>query len=197
MSPPQLTDLQHGNRCLVDKDYVRAVECFLRHAETHPEDRAVAYVQVAECFRRGNSLPQPVPFANGITLVSPGDRRFAEYYYRLALQPAPDHFSALRGLADVLPENTEERLTILERAATLQPNSLVLVALGDCYRSQRKDFARAYETYRRAQEHSPKDETAYRRLNDICRRLGKPEEAAEWSARWRQAKATKKRVDGK
>jgi tetratricopeptide (TPR) repeat protein len=114
----------------------------------------------------------------------------------LALESEPDHFGALRGLAEVLPENAGERLSILERAAALQPNYLVLVALGDFYRSHRKDFSRAYETYRRAQEQSPRDETAYRRLNDICRRLGRPDEAAEWNKRWREAKATKKRVNG-
>jgi tetratricopeptide (TPR) repeat protein len=156
-----------------------------------------AYAQVAECFRRSNIIAQPQPVARGVTLVSAGDRPSAEYYYRLALQSEPDHFAALRGLAEVLPEGSDERLSVLERAAALQANSLILVALGDFYRSHRKDFTRAYESYRRAQEQSPRDETAYRRLNDICRRLGRPAEAAEWSERWKEAKATKKRVDGK
>ena len=199
MSPqPPLTELQQGNRLLVAKDYQQAIECFLRHAQTCPEDQATAYVQVAECFLRSNTMTgQPLPVAAGVSLVSAGDRTSAKHYYRLALQADPNHFGALRGLADVLEEGADERLAVLERAACLQPNYLVLVALGDFYRSHRKDFSRAYETYRRAQEQSPRDETAYRRLNDICRRLGRPDEAAEWSERWRQAKATKKRVDGK
>jgi len=195
--PKPLTDLQQGNRCLVAKDYASAVECFLRHARAHPQERATAYVQVAECFRRSNIITQPDHVAAGVTLVSEGDQPSAEYYYRLALQTEPDHFGALRGLAEVLPDDADERLSVLKRAAGLQPNYLVLVALGDFHRSHRKDFTRAYETYRRAQEQSPRDETAYSRLNDICRRLGRPDEAAEWSERWRQAKATKKRVDGK
>jgi len=195
--PKPFSDLQEGNRFLVAKDYERAVEYFLRHAQMHSQERATAYVQVAECFRRSNIIAEPQPVAPGVTLVSAGDRPSAEYYYRLALQSEPNHFSALRGLAEVLPEGSDERLSVLERAAALQANSLVLVALGDFYRSHRKDFTRAYESYRRAQEQSPRDETAYRRLNDICRRLGRPEEATEWSERWKEAKATKKRVDGK
>ena len=192
-----LTDLQQGNRCLVAKDYASAVECFLRHAHAHQQDRATAYVQIAQCFRRSTIITSPVPVAAGVTLVSEGDRPSAEQYYRLALQSEPNHFGALVGLAEILPDGAAERLSVLERAAALQPNYLVLVALGDFYRTPRKDFARAYETYRRAQEQSPKDETAYRRLNDICRRLGRPDEAAEWSERWRKVKATKKRLDGK
>jgi tetratricopeptide (TPR) repeat protein len=193
-SQSPLTDLQQGNRHLVAKDYQKAIECFLRHAQSFPQDQATAYVQVAECFRRSNIITQPVPVAAGVTLVSAGDRPSAERYYRLALQAEPNHFGALRGLAEVLPEGADERLAVLERAAGLQPNYLVLIALGDFYRSHRKEFSRAYEAYCRAQEQSPKDETAYRRLGDICRRLGRPDEAAEWSERWRQAKATKKRV---
>jgi tetratricopeptide (TPR) repeat protein len=195
--PNPITDLQQGNRYLVAKDYESAVGCFLRHARTHPQERATAYVQVAECFRRSNIITQPEPVAAGVTLISKGDRPSAEYYYRLALQSEPDHFGALRGLADVLPDDTDERLSLLERAAALQPNYLVLVALGDFYRTHRKDFSRAYETYLRAQEQSPRDETAYRRLNDICRRLGRQDEATAWSERWREVKAMKKRVDGK
>src|SRR5262245_47628035 len=195
--PNALTDLQQGNRYLVAKDYERAVECFLRHARAHPEEQAIAYVQVAECFRRSNIVTKPMPVAIGVTLVSEGDRPSAEYYYRLALRAEPEHFGALLGLAEILPEGADERLSLLERAAVLQPNYLVLIALGDFLRTHRKDFSRAYETYRRAQEQSPRDETAYRRLNAICSRLGRTEEAAEWSDRWKQGKATKKRVDGK
>jgi tetratricopeptide (TPR) repeat protein len=195
--PNPLTDLQQGNRHLVAKNYESAVECFLRHARVHPQEQAIAYVQVAECFRRSNTITRPISVVPGVTLVSEGDRPSAEYYYRLALQSEPDHFAALRGLAEVLPDGADERLAVLERAAVLQSNGLVLIALGDFYRSHRKDFSRAYEMYRRAREQSPRDETAYRRLGDICRRLGRPDEAAEWSERWRQAKATKKRLDGK
>ncbi|MGC9943029.1 MAG: tetratricopeptide repeat protein [Verrucomicrobiota bacterium] len=192
-----LTDLQRGNRCLVSKDYERAIEHFLRHAQACPQERATAYVQIAECFRRSNIITSPVPVSAGVKLVSAGDRSTAEYYYRLALQADPADFGALRGLAEVLPDDSDERLAALEQAVSSQPNYLVLLSIGDFYRSHRKDFLRAYESYRRAQEQSPRDETAYRRLNDICRRLGRPDEAAEWSDRWRRTKATKKRVDGK
>ena len=197
MSDEQLTDFQQGNRCLVQKDYEKAVEHFLRYAQSHPEERATAYVQVAECFLRSNTIAQPTAAAPGVTLVSAGDRPSAEYYYRLALQADANHFGALRGLARVLAVAADERLSVLERAASLQPNYLVLIDLGDFYRTHRKDLPRAYDTYRRAQELSPRDKTAYQRLNDVCRRLGRAEEAAEWSARWRQADATRRRADGR
>jgi tetratricopeptide (TPR) repeat protein len=197
MSHEPLTDLQQGNRCLVRKDYESAVEHFLRHAQSQPEERATAYVQVAECFLRSNTIAQPKAVAPGVTLVSAGDQRSAEYYYRLALQADPDHFGALRGLARVLPDAAVERLSVLERAVSLQPNCLILIDLGDFYRTHRKDFPLAYDTYRRAQEQSPRDKTAYQRLNDVCRRLGRVDEAAEWSARWKQAQPLKRRVDGR
>lgn len=160
-----LTDLQQGNRCLFAKDYERAVEYFLRHAQAHPQERATAYVQVAECCRRSNIIPQPQPIAPGVTLASASDRPSAEYYYRLALQSEPDHFGALGGLAEVLPEAADERLSILERAAALQPSCLILVALGDFYRSHRKDFSRA------VRELSPRTGAESQRRN----RLSSPE----------------------
>jgi len=196
MSDKPLTDFQLGNRCLVQKDYVKAVELFLRAAQTRPEERATAYVQVAECFLRSNTLAQPTTVAPGITLISAGDRRSAEYYYRLALQADPDHTSALAGLARVLPDQADERLFLLERAASLSPSYMILLDLGGFHRTHRKDFPLAYDMYRRAQEQNPRDETAYRRLNDICRRLGRADEAEVWSARWTQVKTTKRRVDG-
>jgi tetratricopeptide (TPR) repeat protein len=192
-----MTDYQQGNRFLVAKDYQRAVECFLRHAHAQPQDQANAYVQIAECYRRSNIIAKPAPVVHGITLVSAGDQSSAEYYYRLALRADSRHFGALRGLSEVLPDGADERLAVLEQAASIQPNYLVLVALGDFYRTHRKDFAQAYDAYRRAQESSPRDETAYRRLGDICRRLGRPDEAAEWSNRWKDARRAKTRVDGK
>ena len=74
---------------------------------------------------------------------------------------------------------------------------MILLDLGDFYRTYRKNFSLAYDLYRRAQEQNSRDETAYRRLNDICRRLGRADEAGEWSAHWAQVKTTKGRVDGR
>jgi tetratricopeptide (TPR) repeat protein len=189
--PNTLKDFQQGNRFLVARDYKKAIECFLRHAQTNPQECAKAYVQVAECFRHINTITEPKHVHPAVTLVFKGDRTSAEHYYRLALEAEANNFKALRGLAEVLPQAADERLLILQRAARVQPNYMVLIYLGDFYRTHRKDFSRAYDAYRRAQEHNPLAQDAYRRLNDICRRLGRPEEAAEWSARWKQARQRK------
>jgi len=187
--PNTLTEFQQGNLLFAAGEYKTAIECFLRHAQTNPQDRAKTYVQVAKCFRYTNILTESKPVAPGVTLIKQGDRVSAEKYYRLALQSDPNYAGALRGLAEVLPRGADERLLVLERAATLQPNFMVLIDLGDFYRTHRKDFSRAYNTYCRALEQNPRDKTAYLRLNDICRRLGRPDEAKEWSERWQQAKA--------
>jgi len=186
-----MNEMQLGNRCFVAKDYENAVSHFRRHAETIPSEAADAYAAIAECYRRTNVLRSPVEATKGVTLVSQGDLTSAEYYYRLALKADPRNIKSLRGLADILPEKSVERIEFLELAVQLQPGTVILIELGDFYRTNRKDYNRAYETYRRAQEHAPRDETAYRRLMDICRKLGKPGEANEWSERWKQAKSTK------
>ena len=194
-SKSELTDLQKGNQFLVAKDYAAAIECFFRHAHNFHEDAPKAYTKIAGCYLRTNTLPEPKEFAPGITLVSQGDRRSAEYYYRLALQHDPDYFAALKGLADTLSEKSEERCELLERAVAKQPGALILVDLGDFYRTYRKDFHRAYELYRQAQEHAPKDKTAYQRLSNMCRRLGRPDEAKQWAEKWREMSKRKWRFD--
>jgi tetratricopeptide (TPR) repeat protein len=192
-----VTDFQQANRSLVAKDYSRAMQLFLRHAKECPSEAAQAYSGAAECCLRSNVIDIPVPVAPGITLVSQGDHRAAEHYFRLALQADQKNAKALRGLAKLLPESSEERRELLERSVAEQPGTLNLVALGDYYRSNLADLERAYLLYRQAQQHAPRDQTAYLRLNDICRRRGRDEEAKEWSARWQEAKSHKRRVDGK
>ncbi|MCC9645026.1 hypothetical protein LOC71_22340 [Rhodopirellula sp. JC740] len=189
-----MNEFQIGNRCFVTKDYETAVVHFLRHAKSRPSDAADAYASVAECYRRCNSLTEPEELLNGFTLVSKGDLKSAESYYRLALKHDPSNIKSIRGLVDILPEKSEERLALLESAVELQPGTLVLIDLGDFYRTHRKDYQRAYELYCKAQNHAPRDETAYRRLNDICRRLERPEEAKDWSERWKEAKKSKRNV---
>lgn len=192
-----MTDFQQANRFLVAKEYQRAIELFLRHAETCPAQAADAYAAAAECCLRCNTVQQPVPVAPGVTLVSQGDRRGGEMYFRLALQADPKNARALWGLAGLLPKASSERRELLARSVAAIPGTLNLVALGDYCRSQLGDHQRAYDLYRRAQEHAPRDQTAYLRLNDICRRMGRPDEAEEWGRRWRDAKHRKRRVDGK
>jgi len=189
------TDFQLGNRCLVAKDYARAIEHFVRHAASVPAEAAKAYAAAGECCLRTNILPAPVPVAKGVQLVSQGNLRGAEHFFRLALAADPDNVRALWGLAELLPGASNERLALLERCIAVAPGTLNLIATGDFHRSHRKDFPRAYEYYRQAQAHDPLDGTAYKRLNDICRRMGNKDEAAAWSERWREAYAGKPRVD--
>lgn len=187
-----LTDLQIGNRHFVAGEYQQAVAAFHRYAEAHPEDRAKAYVRIAECYLRANALVEPVRVAPGVTLVSQGDRPSASHYFRLAIEADPGHAGAHRGLARLLPERSLERRAHLERAVELQPDYQAFIDLGDLYRSADRDYERAYQMYRRAQERLPRDATAYRRLSDICRRRGRPEEAIEWANQWRAVNAQRK-----
>jgi tetratricopeptide (TPR) repeat protein len=189
-----LTDLQRGNRYFVAKNYPAAVKCLLRHVRKHPEDAADAYTRVGDCYLRSNVLPKPKAVAGGnLTLVSQGDRPNAERYYRLALQQNPDHIGALKGLAHVLPDTAVERCQTLESLARIQPGTIVLIDLGDYYREQQRDLPRAYQIYLQAQQHAPKEQPAYDRLRDICRDLGRSDEAKRWADEWRSVYA-KKRV---
>lgn len=194
-SKPTLTKLQLGNQRLVAKDYADAIPLFLAHAEEVPDDASTAFAKVAECYRRSNVLPCPKDVAPGTTLVSQCDFASAEYYYRRALERDPRHFSSLKGLADVLPEQSDERLRCMEQAVDLQPDTVMLTEIGDFYR--RTDPSRAYGFYVKAQAHKPKDRTAYDRLQAVCRELGRNDEAEEWAKRWDAAYATKRKVDGR
>lgn len=189
-----MTDFQYANRCLVTKDYKGAIRLFLRHAEKVPSEASDAYAGIATCYLRSNIIQNPVPITPELLLVSQGDRENAERYFRLALQADPKSVKALFGLSDILPESSEERRELLERALAKQPNSpKILLRIGDYYRSQRKDFNLAYSMYRRLQEAEPLDKTSYLRLNDICRKLERHEEAKEWSRRWKEAKSKQRR----
>jgi len=192
-----ISHFQEANRLLVAKDYPGAVRSYLLHAEGFPAEAAQAYAGAAECCLRSNIIQAPISIASGISLVSQGDLRGAEYYFRLALQADPKNAKALWGLSELLSDSSDERRELLERSAAVMPGTLNLVALGDYYRSRLKDFDRAYTLYRQAVEHAPRDQTAYLRLNDVCRRLERPEEAKEWSSRWKEAKSRKRSVDGK
>lgn len=192
-----MTDFQQANHCMVAGDYQRAIRLFLRHVQHCPDEAAQAYAGAAECCLRSNVVQRPVPVAPGIDLVSQGDRPNAEKYFRLALQADPNNARGLWGLAGLLPDGSAERRDLLERSVAVLPGTLNLIALGDYYRSQVGELERAYELYKRAQEHAPRDKTAYLRLGDICRRMGRPEEAKDWSRRWQEAKQRKRRFDGK
>ncbi len=192
-----MTDFQEANRCLVAMDYPRALHLYLRHAEVCPTEAALAYAGAAECCLRSNIIQAPISVALGIALVSQGDRKSGEHYFRLALRVDPKNVRSLWGLSQLLPDSSEERRELLERSVAVLPGTLNLVALGDYYRSRVRDLDRAYALYQQAQEHAPRDRTAYLRLNDICRRLGRLDEAKQWTLRWQEAKSRKRRVDGK
>lgn len=189
-----LTPFQSGNRLYARKKYGEAIAEFVRHAQEFPEEAAKALASAGKCCKHVNTLVEPVQIAQGATLGHQGDRARAEHYYRAALEADSNHFAALRGLAQVLPEKSRERLELLERAAAVPPDGIVLIDLGDYYRSVLKDNERAYATYRRAQEVQPRDQTAYIRLNEVCRRMGRNDEAKDWSSRWREVNKTRRNV---
>jgi tetratricopeptide (TPR) repeat protein len=192
----RLTDLQMANRCFVAKDYTKALRLYVRHAETCPAEAALAYAGAAECCLRSNIIDEPIPILPGITLISEGDLRSAEHYFRLALRADPQNTKSLSGLSELLPKSSIERRELLERLVALQPGTRSLIALGDYCRSQLNDIERAYSLYRSAQEHAPRDQTAYIRLSEICQLLGRSDEANEWNRRWNDAYASKRCVDG-
>ncbi len=178
---------------MIAKRYEAAIKSFLRHARKHPNDKPKAYAKIAECYLRSNRLKFPDIIAEGIMLISQGDSRSAEYYYRLALKNNPKHFSSLRGLAEILPNDSTERCLFMEEALTVQLDTCLLIDLGDYYRSVCNDYDHAYGLYAKAQTHAPKDKTAYLRLNDLCQRMGRNDEAKEWSRRWQEASIRKRR----
>ncbi len=147
-SKPKLTKLQLGNQRLAANDYTGAIKLFLAHANEVAKQAPTAFAKIAECYRRSNRLERPKVVAPGVTLVSEGDLASAEYYYRLALEKDRHHFASLKGLANVLPGDSEERLRCLEGAIDIQPDTLMLTELGDSYR-RRGDAARGYEFYRK------------------------------------------------
>ncbi len=174
------TDYQLGNQMLAAKKYEEAIAHFVRHAERVPADAARAFERAGVACQRSNALPSPVEVAPGLTLVSQGNRERAEAFFRLALERAPSHPRSLKGLASVLATSSDERCAVLERLVEVQPDFMALVDLADFYRSHRKDYARAHDLYVRAQNLSPGDRTVHVKLQDICKKLGRPDEAEEW-----------------
>ena len=144
-----------------------------------------------------NVLSEPVSVQPGIQLVSEGDRVGAERHYRLALEKDADYSPALLGLAELLQPQSEERLTLLKRAADVSPTYLGLIELGDFYRSVRKEPELAHATYLQALQRRPKDGTAYKKLQDLCSRMGRNDEAKEWSRKWKEVYARKVSVSGR
>jgi tetratricopeptide (TPR) repeat protein len=183
-----LTDFQKGNRYKAMREPQRAIDSFLRHAQHCPGDAAKAYAAAAECHLELNTVRQPRPVTPGIELVFEGDKRGAEKYFRLALAACPEEPKALWGIASLLPDDSRERAELLERLVAVQPTIHSLLALADFYRDHLRDLERACQVYLQAQQHRPKDETAYLRLRDICESLNRHQEAQAWQQRWHELK---------
>lgn len=182
-----MSDLQEGNRLYVQRQFAEALAAYLRHAKACPDEAAKAYALAARCCP---TLPRgEQPIEPGV--LSPETAKTAQDFCRLSLSIDPNHFAALKQLVLALPSSSAERASLLERAAELRDDDLLLVELGDHYRSVAKDLDRAHAMYLRAQQAFPKDQTAYRRLSDVCRRAGKTEEARLWSARWKEVDAAR------
>lgn len=163
----ELADFQLGNRLFAQRKYSAARQAFLNHVADFPEDAANIFERVAACYARERSS-------------------LAESYYRKALELNPEHFRALSGLAKILPVKSDERLEVLEKAVSIQPDYLLLLDVGEFHRSVRKDYAHARDAYVRAWQLNPGDKSAYQKLWSLCSITGDKEESALWSKRWRE-----------
>jgi tetratricopeptide (TPR) repeat protein len=120
-----------------------------------------------------------------ITMIFQGDLKNAEKLFRQALEKDAMNVKALSGLAQILKDDDPERKQFLERILGVRDDLMALLSLGDYCRTFEKDFDRAHALYKRAAEQYPGDKPAYLKLQDICRRTGRTEEAKEWSDRWK------------
>jgi len=166
-------------------DLEGAIQALLAHAQANPEQGADALTLAGEIALELNVAPQP-PAPGAAMLVFQGDRRRAEMLFRAALRATPAHGLALYGLAKVLPETSPERIETLTAATTSKPTYLGLLELGDALRSFRNDYEAAYAAYRQAHELDPRDRGTYTKLADVCKKLGRPDEALQWRAQWQQ-----------
>jgi tetratricopeptide (TPR) repeat protein len=141
-----------------------------------------------------NRLDSAIEVAPGEHLVFESDQDGAEYFYRKALEFDPRHYESLMGLGGILPELSEERLSLMELAVALQPSYRALIEIGDYYRSVMHDLTRALENYEKARFLRIRDKTVYQKLSEVCRQLGRVDEAELWIARWEEVDKNRKKV---
>jgi len=165
-----VSSLQLGNQLLVEKRYAEALRLFLAHATEVPAEAPRAFVQAAECLRRTNTLSKPVPVEPGVTLVHQGDDAGAEAMYRRALAIDPQYFPALRGLAQVVPDGSDEERRVLEIAVALRLDPLLVQQLGEAYEREGR-FGEARELYSRAFQANPSDRSLSRLLERVAERM--------------------------
>lgn len=165
-----------------------AVPVYLEYARENPADAPRAITEAAECFLNINVLEQEVDLGP-VRLIFQGDLTNAERLFRAALEIRPGHARALRGLVDVLKPEDPERRDLLERLLAVRPDFLAMVELGDFLRTQEKRYEEAYGWYKQAVLRRPNELTGYVKLQDICRKLGRAEEAEDWKRKWKQQTA--------
>jgi cellulose synthase operon protein C len=119
-----------------------------------------------------------------------GDPEGAEAAYRQALEIAPEHLPAIRGLKRVLAsvERWDEVQTLLEREGETSKDPERSVALlfeaGVLREEHEKDLAAAESNYRKVLERAPTDRRAYDRLARLLEGQARHGELAEIHA-WR------------
>ena len=189
-----MSKFQDANRQLVAGNVHDAIRLYVAHGAECPSDAAKAYTKAAQAALRSNIISQPVELENGVTLVSQGDLRGAEVFFRRALGANDKYVPALLGLARLV-EDRVEKIVLLEKALSFRPDLLAFLELGECYCAA-GEMDKAYAAFKRAQEHNPLDRGGYDGLQKVCRALGRDDEAREWAAAWSAAYARKPRLDG-
>lgn len=182
-----LNTFQKANREFVAKRYDQARKLYLQHADSCPEDAAKCYAQLGEICIRTNTLHEPKPHGSGAaSLVFQGDTKSAEVWYRKGLEADANNIRCLRGVTGITKR--DDRIELLKRHIELMPRAQELIELGDEYRSKHKDYGTAIIWYEKAYELDEEDFIACDKLADMCRRLGRDQEANTWSERARQAR---------
>ena len=165
-----ISDFQFGNELIASKQCKQAINSFLKHIDKHPEDAAKCYERIAECYLR----------------ISRKNTEIAEEYYRKAIKINPKLFKAVFGLTEILPECSDERLNLMEIAINIQANFVLLLKLGDFYRSCKKDYTKAYNFYEKAWQIYPKDRSSYQKIWTLCAMTKDKETSAKWSRLYKE-----------
>lgn len=190
-----MSKFQEANRLLVTGKAADAIRLYGEHAKECPDEAAKAFTKAAIASLRMNIIGEPIEIEPGSTLVSQGDRRSADVFFRRALAANDAYVPALLGLAEIV-DDLDERIVLLERALAIRPDLGGYLGLGEAYIAAQKLDA-AYDAFRKAQQHNELDGGGYDALQRVCRMMGREEEAEKWSCAWKTAYARKPRVDGK
>ena len=179
----KLTELQKGNRKLSSQNFKGAMKHFERHTRAAPDD-PIGFAKIGYCYQNTNRLSNEEVTRTGAILVSESDKKNAETFYLKALELDPDCLPAIKGMIDILPEQSERRFAFLKRALAISANYIYFLELGDYYRTFLKDFSAAYDRYREAIQHNSRYPDAYQKIIDISKRLDNGKEA-----NWKEQRA--------